>query len=157
MAVAVARVMGLDDHEETTILLGAYLHDVGMVRVPHEILGKNVELTESERRLLEMHPVWGVELLANVEFPWDIKDIIRWHHEHRDGTGYPDRLEGDAIPVTAQIVGLADFYDELNSTRALRPARTPADAFSEIRLRAAWWSPDVVSAFERVVGTGTSG
>ncbi len=150
-AVAIARAMGLDEHEETTILIGAYLHDVGMVRVPHEILRKSGELAEHERRLLEMHPVWGVELLANVEFPWDIKGIIRWHHEHRDGSGYPDRLEGDAIPVTAQIVGLANFYDELTSARALRPARSAAEALAEIRLRAAWWSSKVVAAFERAV------
>src|SRR6266571_2996846 len=72
-AVAMARALGLAEEDETTVLLGAYLHDVGKVRVPHEILRKPGPLTREERELVEMHPIWGIELLANVEFPWDLK------------------------------------------------------------------------------------
>src|SRR6266705_1063057 len=86
-AVAMARALGLAEEDETTVLLGAYLHDVGKVRVPHEILRKPGPLTHEERELVEMHPIWGIELLANVEFPWDLKPIIRWHHERYDGSG----------------------------------------------------------------------
>jgi putative nucleotidyltransferase with HDIG domain len=152
LAVGVAQLLGLDDHAETTVLLGAYLHDVGMVRVPHEVLQKDGALTDAERRLLETHPTWGVEMLANIEFPWDISRIVRWHHEHRDGSGYPDGLAGDAIPLAAQIVGIADCYDDLSSTRAPRRGRPrTGDALAEIRRCAAWWAPEVVAAFEQVV------
>src|SRR5204863_512794 len=78
-AVAMARILGLEDEQETTLLIGAYLHDLGKVRVPHEILTKPGPLTQTELEVVQMHPLWGIELLASVEFPWDIKPIIRWH------------------------------------------------------------------------------
>src|SRR5262249_41322673 len=93
--VAVARAMGLDTAQQTTLRMGAYLHDLGKVRVPHEILNKAGPLTAAEFEIIKQHPVWGLELLATIQFPWDIKPIIRWHHEKYDGTGYPDRLKGE--------------------------------------------------------------
>jgi HD-GYP domain-containing protein (c-di-GMP phosphodiesterase class II) len=94
-----------------------------------------------------MHPIWGLELLAAVEFPWDLKPIIRWHHERYDGTGYPDRLRGDEIPVAAQIVGIVDVYDALTTERAYRPAMTHEAALLEIEKCRAWWSEAVYGAF----------
>ncbi|MEO8295865.1 MAG: HD domain-containing phosphohydrolase, partial [Gemmatimonadota bacterium] len=114
-AVAVARALGLDESQQTTVRLGAYLHDLGKVRVPHEVLNKPGKLTKEEFEVMKMHPVFGLELLAAVEFPWDIKPIIRSHHEHYDGGGYPDQLRGDEIPVTAQIVCIADVFDALTT------------------------------------------
>jgi putative nucleotidyltransferase with HDIG domain len=148
-AVAVARAMGLDDQAQTTIRLGAYLHDLGKVKVPHEILNKPGPLTQEEFDVVKLHPVWGVEMLADVEFPWDIKPIIRWHHEKADGTGYPDRLRGEEIPVAAQIVGIVDVYDALTTTRAYRPAMTPSQALDVISKSRNSWSPDVFYAFVR--------
>ncbi len=145
--VAMARALGLDDEAETTILLGAYLHDVGKVRVPHEILHKAGPLTRAEREAMEQHPIWGIELLANVEFPWDLKPIVRWHHEHYDGSGYPDRLMGDEIPLAAQVVGILDVYDALTIPRAGQPALTPERAVEQILECRAWWSERVVAAF----------
>ena len=150
-AVAVAGALGLDEHERTTIRVGAYLHDLGKVRVPHEILNKPGALTREEFDVMKMHPVWGLELLATVEFPWDIKPIIRWHHEKVNGTGYPDRLVGDEIPLAAQIIGIVDVYDALTTTRAYRPAMTPERAFEEIRTMRAGWRDDVFDAFFRAV------
>lgn len=148
-AAHVARALGLDDDEQTTIRLGAYLHDVGKVRVPHEILNKPGPLTPDEFAVAQMHPIWGVELLDSVEFPWDMKPIIRWHHERCNGMGYPDRLRGDQIPVSAQIVGIVDVYDALTSTRAYRPALAPTEALAELtRMRDAW-SPPIFEAFLR--------
>ncbi|HEY6209877.1 MAG TPA: HD domain-containing phosphohydrolase [Gemmatimonadales bacterium] len=150
-AVALARALGLDDKEETTILLGAYLHDLGEVRVPHEILNKAGPLTREEREVVRMHPMWGIELLASVEFPWDLKPIIRWHHERTDGSGYPDRLKGDEIPIGAQIVGILDVYDALTTSRTHSPALPVTRALEEItRLRRCWSEP-VFEAFLRVV------
>ena len=68
-------------------------------------------LTDEEFDLTKLHTVYGVELLAGVEFPWDLKPIIRWHHEKLDGTGYPDRLRGEEIPLAAQIIGIVDVFD----------------------------------------------
>jgi putative nucleotidyltransferase with HDIG domain len=148
-AMAVARALALDATSETTIRLGAYLHDLGKVRVPHEILNKPGPLTRAEFEVVQMHPIWGLELLAAVEFPWDLKPIIRWHHERYDGTGYPDRLRGDEIPIAAQIVGIVDMYDALTTARPYRPALVRRAALVEIERCRGWWSEAVYAAFVR--------
>jgi putative nucleotidyltransferase with HDIG domain len=150
-AEAVARDLGVGDAELTTIRLGAYLHDVGKVKVPHEILNKPGRLTDEEFGIIQQHPVWGVELLASIEFPWDIKPIIRWHHEKYDGTGYPDRLKGDEIPLSAMIIGIVDVYDALTTTRSYRPALDHAEALARMSETAGWWREDVYQAFLRAV------
>ncbi|MFI5232903.1 MAG: HD domain-containing phosphohydrolase [Gemmatimonadales bacterium] len=152
-AVAVAQALGLDELEQKTIRLGAYLHDVGKVNVPHEILNKPGPLTRDEFEVIQMHPVWGIEMLAGVEFPWDIKPIIRWHHEKYDGTGYPDRLRGDEIPLSAQIVGIVDVYDALTTTRSYRGAMTHEGAITEMMRVRGSWSEEVFAAFMRALGT----
>lgn len=154
--IAVAREMGLDEEQQTTIRIGAYLHDLGKVRVPHEVLNKPGALTPEEFRVIQMHPIWGLELLATVEFPWDIKPIIRWHHERYDGTGYPDRLRGDEIPVNAQIICIVDVYDALTTTRSYRPALSHAAALLKIEECRGWWRPDVFQAFLRSIGRASA-
>ncbi len=150
-----ARALDLDEAEETTVLLGAYLHDLGKVRIPHEILRKPGPLSDEERAVVQLHPVWGIELLVNVDFPWDLKPIIRWHHEKYDGSGYPDRLEGDEIPLAAQIVGILDVYDALTNPRAYAPALPVAQALAEMTDHRSWWCERVFEAFWRVVAQGT--
>ena len=154
--VAMARALGLDEHTETTILLGAYLHDVGKVRVPHEILKKRGALTRAELEVMQLHPIWGIELLATVDFPWDLKPIIRSHHERYDGTGFPDRLKGDEIPLGAQIVGILDAFDGLTTARADQAALPVGEAIAEITRRRAWWSDRVFEAFLKVVGVSAA-
>jgi putative nucleotidyltransferase with HDIG domain len=150
-AVAVAREMGLDEEQQTTIRLGAYLHDLGKVRIPHEILNKPAALTPEEFGVIQMHPIWGLELLATIEFPWDIKPIIRWHHEKYDGSGYPDRLRGDEIPLSAQIICIVDVYDALTTSRSYRGAMSPAEALAKMQEVRKWWRPDVYQAFLQTV------
>jgi HD-GYP domain-containing protein (c-di-GMP phosphodiesterase class II) len=147
--MAVGRELGLDEGQLTTIRIGAYLHDLGKVKVPHEILNKPGALTPDEFRVIQMHPVWGLELLATVDFPWDIKPIIRWHHERYDGTGYPDRLRGDEIPLNAQIICIVDVYDALTTTRSYRPALSHAEAMKQIAASHTWWRSDVYHAFKQ--------
>ena len=154
-AVAVARALGLTPIEETTLRLGAYLHDVGKVRVPHEILNKPGRLTEAEFEIMRLHPVHGVELLDGVEFPWDLKSIIRWHHEKLDGTGYPDRLRGDEIPLGAQVIGIVDVFDALTTTRSYRGAMSPEEALNEMERCRHWWRADVYHAFVAAVGAAS--
>jgi len=103
-----------------------------------------------------MHPIWGIELLAAIEFPWDLKPIIRWHHEKHDGSGYPDRLRGEEIPLAAQIIGIVDVYDALTTTRSYRPAMTHAQALAEMHQCRHWWRPAVYDAFARAVGQPAS-
>ncbi|MBL8978486.1 MAG: tetratricopeptide repeat protein [Gemmatimonadetes bacterium] len=153
-AARVAEELGVSDVELTTIRLGAYLHDVGKVRVPHEVLNKPGRLTPEEFAIIQQHPVWGVELLAGIDFPWDITPIIRWHHEKHDGSGYPDRLAGDAIPLAAQIICIVDIYDALTTTRSYRPAMTQEQAVACMLETPQWWRPAVLEAFLRTVGVG---
>jgi putative nucleotidyltransferase with HDIG domain len=155
-ALEVARALGFDDVAQTTVRLGAYLHDLGKVRVPHEILNKPGALTREEFEVMQMHPVWGIELLATVEFPWDLKPIIRWHHEKYDGSGYPDRLRGDEIPVAAQVICIVDVYDALTTTRSYRGALSAEEALRRMRESQHWWRPDVFDAFMRTVGARSS-
>jgi len=152
-AVAVARALRLDTMQQTTLRLGAYLHDVGKVRVPHEILNKPGRLTEDEFEIMKLHPVYGVELLDGVEFPWDLKSLIRWHHEKLDGTGYPDRLRGEEIPLGAQIIGIVDVFDALTTTRSYRKAMSREEALVELARCCGWWRPEVYDAFMGSVGT----
>jgi putative nucleotidyltransferase with HDIG domain len=151
-AVAVAGALGLDSMQQTTVRLGAYLHDVGKVRVPHEVLNKPGRLSDEEYDLMKLHTVYGVELLSGVEFPWDLKPIIRWHHERLDGTGYPDRLRGEEIPLAAQVIGIVDVYDAMTTTRSYRAAMTRAAALVEMERCRGWWRPEVFAAFMASVG-----
>jgi putative nucleotidyltransferase with HDIG domain len=151
--VAVAEELGADQGQLTTIRMGAYLHDVGKVKVPHQILNKPGKLTEEEFAVIQHHPVWGVELLASVEFPWDSKPIIRSHHERCDGNGYPDRLSGEEIPLSAQIICIVDVYDALTTTRSYRGAMAHAEALARMDESRHWWRPDVYTAFLQSVGT----
>jgi putative nucleotidyltransferase with HDIG domain len=153
-AVAIARALGLGEQEQFAIRLGAYLHDVGKVKVPREILNKPGPLTSDEVVVVQMHPAWGAELASEAGFPRDITPIIRSHHEHFDGGGYPDGLCGDEIPVSAQIVGIADVYDALTSTRTYRSALSPADALVTITTCRSWWSLPVLEATLRALSGG---
>src|SRR5258708_7771997 len=96
---------------------------------------------------VQRQPIWGVELLDDVEFPCALKPIIRWHHERYDGTGYPDRLRGEDIPLSAQIVGIADAYDALTTERPYRKAYSPEAALEKIRGSRGLWSPAVYDGF----------
>ncbi len=146
-ALSVALALKLPEDVQTTIRLGAYLHDVGKVRVPHEILNKPGRLTPQEFEIIKQHPLYGLELLGAIDFPWDIKPIIRWHHEKLDGSGYPDGLRGDEIPLDAQIICIADVFDALTTTRSYKPAHTPEAAMQQMRECRHWWRPDVFEAF----------
>jgi putative nucleotidyltransferase with HDIG domain len=150
-AAMVARALGLDESETSAVRLGAYLHDVGKMRVPYEILNKPGRLSAEEYAVIQMHPAWGLEVLEGVEFPWDVRPTVRWHHEKCDGSGYPDHLHGDEIPLHASIIGIADVYDAFTSSRSYRPAMTSRAALMEMREQRHWWLPEVYAAFSRAV------
>lgn len=118
----------LTEREMVWFRMGAFLHDVGKTEVPEEILNKPGRLTDEERALMERHTVIGDEMLAPVEFPWDIRPMVRSHHERWDGTGYPDGLRAEAIPYAARILRVADVFDALTTARSYRRSLTPEEA-----------------------------
>ncbi len=156
-ATEVAGALGLSRSEIQLVRLGAYLHDVGKVQVPLEILRKPGRLTRDEYALMMMHPLWGLDVLEGTVLPEDVRATIRWHHEKYDGTGYPDGLRGDEIPLHASIVGIADVYDALTSSRSYRPPMTSSGALALMRARRGWWRPEVYAAFGRAVASTSRG
>lgn len=150
-AVSVAQQLGLDEAAQTTIRLGAYLHDLGKVKVPHEILNKPDCLTQDEFAIIKKHPEWGVELIAGIELPWDVTPIILWHHEKDDGSGYPHGLKGEEVPLASQIICVVDVYDALTTTRSYRGARPKEEALQEMQECRRWWKPAVYEAFQRAL------
>lgn len=117
-----ARALGIEGRDLTWMRMGAFLHDVGKTEVPVEVLNKPDELNEAEWDLMKRHTVVGDEIVADLDFPWEIRPIVRSHHEHWDGGGYPDGLAGEEIPFHARILCVADVYDALTTTRSYRPA-----------------------------------
>jgi putative nucleotidyltransferase with HDIG domain len=118
----------LTEREMVWFRMGAFLHDVGKTEVPEEILNKPGRLTDEERALMERHTVIGDEMLAPVEFPWDIRPMVRSHHERWDGAGYPDRLAAEDIPYSARILRIADVFDALTTARSYRRPLSPEEA-----------------------------
>ena len=121
-ACKLAEMAGFPPDEMMWFRMGALLHDVGKVSVPLDILTKPGRLDDSEWSVMASHPVFGVELLEGVEFPWDLRPMIRHHHERWDGSGYPDKIAGEKIPLEARILTIADVYDALTTTRSYRAA-----------------------------------
>lgn len=131
--------------------IGALLHDVGKLDIPSEVLNKAGKLTDTEFGMIRGHPETGVTLLGDLEFPWDIRPIVLSHHERWDGKGYPHRLAGDAIPLAARILAVADVYDALTSVRSYKRAMPHAEALRIIRRDAGTaFDPAVVEWFEAV-------
>jgi response regulator RpfG family c-di-GMP phosphodiesterase len=145
-----ADVYGLQLSDEPQIEFGFLLHDAGKVAVPDAILFKPGPLTNAERLIIEQHPVTGSEIVRDIAFLGAARDVIRHHHERWDGTGYPDRLAGEAIPISARIFAVADTLDALTTNRPYRRASTIVQA-RLIILQAAGthFDPGVVEAFRR--------
>ena len=149
---AMAKAMGFDEQTLFWMRIGAMLHDVGKIVVPSDILNKAAPLTPAERAIIERHASAGADLLKDVEFPWDVLPMIRHHHERWDGAGYPDGLSGDALPISARILCVADVYDALTTHRPYRAAYTPQQALEAMRAdRGRVFDPEILDLFERIL------
>ncbi len=127
-ACMLAESVGFAGRDLTWFRMGGFLHDVGKIEVPGEVLNKPGKLTPEEWKLMQSHTTAGDRIVAELNFAWDIRPIVRSHHEHWEGTGYPDGLKGEEIPLTARILCVADIYDALTSTRSYRPALSREEA-----------------------------
>jgi putative nucleotidyltransferase with HDIG domain len=132
-AMMVARGLELPAAEVRTVGQIGLLHDIGKIGMDDKVLNKPGKLTKEEFDLIKQHPVIGAQILAPVRSLESHLPGIRHHHEAWDGSGYPDGLQGDSIPLTARIVCLADSFDAMTSTRPYRPGRTLQQAIEEMR------------------------
>jgi putative nucleotidyltransferase with HDIG domain len=156
--MAIARELDAPFADDPEVEFGFLLHDVGKVAVPDAILWKPEPLTPEERSLMEKHPIVGWEILREIDFLGEAKLVVRHHHERWDGSGYPDALEADRIPLAARVFAVADVLDALTTLRPYRPPSSLGEARDEIRDSAgSHFDPEIVEAFlgipnERLIG-----
>jgi hypothetical protein len=151
LAVDLGRHVGLKAEELEALEIGALLHDVGKIGIPEEILRKEGPLDDSEWDLMKTHPLISDYILSELDLHPFVRQCARSSHERIDGTGYPDGLRGEEIPLPARIVFVADAFDALTSSRPYRPARTPLAALAEIRANSgSQFCPRVVAALDAV-------
>ena len=158
LAVATGERLRLSPDRLITLSYAAYLHDVGKVMVPDEILNKPGSLTDEEWMEMRKHPEYGEQMLEGKEFLRDAARIVRSHHERYDGSGYPDGLVGEEIPLEARIISVVDAYDAMVSDRPYRKALSNDVAIAELVKNAgSQFDPQVVNAFLRVVNNDGEG
>ena len=145
-ACVLADSMGMDAQSLFWFRLGALLHDIGKIIVPTEVLNKAGDLTEEEWAIMKRHPEAGLELVSDIDFPGDVRAIIRNHHERWDGSGYPDRLKGEEIPFAARILCVADVYDALTTARSYRDSLTHARAAEVMRASTGQFDPGLLES-----------
>jgi putative two-component system response regulator len=148
-ASALGRTLGLDDDDVSALARGGFLHDVGKVGIPDAVLLKRGPLTPDEYELMKQHTVIGDRLCGELRFLRRVRPIVRHHHERLDGSGYPDGLRADAIPLLAQIMGIVDVFDALTTERPYRMALPVQRAAEELRceVERGWRRADLVATF----------
>lgn len=152
-AVALGRDLGVDEGTLRALRLGGFLHDLGKIAVSDGILLKQGPLDAAERQVIQTHSAKGEALVQGLHTLDAVRPIIRHHHERLDGSGYPDGLKGDAIPLGARIMAVVDVYDALRTQRPYKSSLSRDEAVA-ILLRetdAGFWDPRVVSAFVRLL------
>jgi putative two-component system response regulator len=152
-AMALGTALGLSRDDLEALYRGAFIHDIGKIAIPDRLLLKKGKLTRAEHALMKQHTIIGDELCRTVRSLETVRPIVRHHHERLDGSGYPDGLEGDAIPLLARIVSVIDVFDALTTDR---PYRKAMDAEAALRLMRAdaktgWCDLALVEAFVDVL------
>jgi putative two-component system response regulator len=148
-ATALGTAIGLSEDQLAALYRGGFLHDVGKIGIPDAVLLKPGALTADEYTQIKEHPVIGDRLCGEMRSLRQVRPIVRHHHERLDGSGYPDSLRGDAIPLVAQIMGIVDVYDAVTTARPYKVAATPEQAFEELlgEVKRGWRRRDLVDAF----------
>jgi putative two-component system response regulator len=148
-SVALGMKLRLEPKQLLALYRGGYLHDIGKIGMPDSILFKPGKLSESDWVTMRTHPVLGENICKPMRCLWDVLPIIRSHHERWDGSGYPDRLKHDQIPLLARILQLADVFDALTTRRPYKEALTTAEALQvmEYESEQGWYEPDMMALF----------
>lgn len=131
-SVSIGELMGLSGKELEDLKLAAILHDIGKIGVRDDVLLKQARLEEDEVKKMNQHTEYGAEILRHVSRLKDIVPGVRSHHEKYDGSGYPDKLKGDDIPLIARIIAVADTFDAMTTDRPYRKGLSPETAFEEL-------------------------
>jgi putative nucleotidyltransferase with HDIG domain len=147
-AAAIGEALGLDPTEVAALRSAGYLHDIGKVAVDKHLFGKPTALDPDEFRAMADHTTVGHQIVSGIQFPWPmIPEVVRWHHERADGSGYPDGLEMDEVPMSARIIALADTFDAMTSMRPYREPMSVGSTLSElVRLAPQKYDPNAVQA-----------
>jgi putative two-component system response regulator len=148
-ATDLGRFLGMDEESLIALRRGGYLHDLGKIAVPDEILKKGSDLTPAEWEIMKQHPVTGETICRPLKSLWLVLPIIRHHHEHSDGSGYPDGLRDGEIPLLPRILQVVDIYDALRTERPYKPALDHEQAAVTMRdeARSGLWNTELVSEF----------
>jgi putative two-component system response regulator len=150
--------LNLPEEELVALRRAGIVHDVGKIAIPDAILLKPGRLTPEEWTIIREHSVIGERICAPLKSFRHVLPIIRHHHEKLDGSGYPDGLRGDAIPVTARVLQIVDVYDALTTDRPYKKAFSITDALQTLKQEVAkgWWDPHIFDQFQRLVRNGTA-
>jgi cyclic di-GMP phosphodiesterase len=150
-ATTLGEQLQLPQDDLTALGKGGYFHDIGKIAIPDSILLKPGPLTPEEFECMKGHPVIGERLCGDLRALRKVRPIVRHHHEHLDGSGYPDHLAGDDVPLLAQIIGIVDVYDAITTNRPYRMALPHQTAVEALRdeVRRGWRNGDLVEAFIR--------
>lgn len=153
LSVALGSTLGLSQPHLQALHQGGYLHDIGKIAVPDAVLFKNGRLDEADWALMKGHPAAGEQICRPMKSLGLVLPIIRHHHERWDGSGYPDKLGGEEIPILARILQLADIFDALTSARQYKPAFTQDEAIAILReeVSKGWRDPDLTEVFIEMV------
>jgi putative two-component system response regulator len=155
--MALARALGLPRHDQLALFRGGYLHDIGKIGIPDAILFKRGLLTDQEWEIMRQHTVRGEEICRPMKSLAPVLPIIRSHHERWDGSGYPDGLRGEEIPLLARIIQVADIYDALTTARPYKPAFSHDQAIAVMleESRRGWRDPELVPLFAEISRPGS--
>jgi putative two-component system response regulator len=156
LCVGLGEYMGLKAEQLTALKIAGVVHDIGKICIPDAVLLKPGPLSSEEWSLMREHPAVGERICAQLKSFRLVLPIIRHHHEKRDGSGYPDRLRGDDIPITARILQVVDVYDALKSVRPYKCAMSTSDAIRTMReeVEKGWWDPCVLDGFQHLLDEG---
>lgn len=155
-SVALGRKRGLGPEHLKALHRGGYLHDLGKVAIPESIINKKTGLTEEEWEVMRQHPATGERICKPLKSLKLVLPIIRHHHERWDGNGYPDRLKGEEIPLTARVIQTVDIYDALRTVRPYKPALEVDQVFAIMRqeVEKGWRDPELVEQFIALLQSG---
>lgn len=156
ISLAIADVLGLPSEERYTLELAARLHDIGKISLPDEALNKEGKLSEEDWAAMRRHPAVGSQIIGSIKDLSYIATIVRHHHERLDGLGYPDGLQGEAIPFLSRVIAVADAFEAMTSNRSYRPAMSSDMAMAELRrCIGTHYSEQIVKALEEALRLGT--